>query len=126
MFQQLGGWTGLILVIIVLLVFAAPKLPMFAKNLSQSIRIFKDEMKTDDAQQPSTEQQRADINTAQQNQATTPAQPQSPTVQQQVAPQEPYGTNTVAEPVHESRIDPNAPSNGTVPNNGQLPNTNQQ
>ena len=46
MFSNLGGWTGVILLVVILLVFAAPKLPMFAKNLSQSIRIFKDEMKS--------------------------------------------------------------------------------
>lgn len=51
-FGNLGGWTGLILIVIVLLLFAAPKLPSLAKNLGQSMRIFKQEMKsmkTDDA-----------------------------------------------------------------------------
>ena len=42
---NLGGWTSFILIVIILLLFAAPKLPALAKNLGQSMRIFKGEMK---------------------------------------------------------------------------------
>jgi sec-independent protein translocase protein TatA len=49
MFSNLGGWTGLILVVAVFLVFAAPKLPALARNLGQSLTIFKKEVKVDQA-----------------------------------------------------------------------------
>jgi len=42
---QLSGWTGLILLLVVLLLFAAPKLPQLAKSLGQSATIFKKEIK---------------------------------------------------------------------------------
>lgn len=41
---NLGGWTGLLLVLIVLVLFAAPKLPQIAKSVAQSMNIFKNEM----------------------------------------------------------------------------------
>ncbi|AWB89148.1 twin-arginine translocase TatA/TatE family subunit [Salinibacterium hongtaonis] len=41
---NLGGWTGLLLVLIVLVLFAAPKLPSIAKSVAQSMNIFKSEM----------------------------------------------------------------------------------
>lgn len=47
MFSNLGGWTGLILVVVVLLLFAAPKLPLLVRNLSQSINIFRKETKAE-------------------------------------------------------------------------------
>lgn len=43
--QNLGGWHFLILLIIILLVFGAAKLPALAKSLGQSARVFKGEMK---------------------------------------------------------------------------------
>ena len=42
---QLSGWTGLILLLVILLLFAAPKLPQLAKSLGQSMTIFKKEIK---------------------------------------------------------------------------------
>lgn len=39
-------WAGIILLVLVL--FAAPKLPIFAKSLGQSLKIFKKEIKSDD------------------------------------------------------------------------------
>lgn len=42
---HLGGWTGLILVIIVLVLFAAPKLPQITKSVAQSMNIFKKEIR---------------------------------------------------------------------------------
>ncbi|MEO9246136.1 Sec-independent protein translocase subunit TatA [Citricoccus nitrophenolicus] len=41
----LQGWQLVIIIAIVLLLFAAPKLPAMAKNLGQSMRIFKSEVK---------------------------------------------------------------------------------
>lgn len=43
---NLGGATGLILVLIVLVIFAAPKLPQMAKSVAQSMNIFKSEIKS--------------------------------------------------------------------------------
>lgn len=46
---NLGGWTGLILLLVVLLLFAAPKLPQLARSLGQSMTIFKKEIRNKDA-----------------------------------------------------------------------------
>ncbi|WP_439564819.1 twin-arginine translocase TatA/TatE family subunit [Microcella sp.] len=43
--SNLTGWHGLILLLVVLLLFAAPKLPMLARSLGQSITIFRGEVK---------------------------------------------------------------------------------
>jgi len=45
---NLGGWTGLIVLVVVLLLFGAPKLPALAKSLGQSLKIFKSEVRTTD------------------------------------------------------------------------------
>jgi sec-independent protein translocase protein TatA len=53
MFAGLQGWQLVIIIALVLLLFAAPKLPAMARNLGQSMRIFKSEvkqMKDDDSQ----------------------------------------------------------------------------
>ena len=55
-----GGWTGLILLDVVLLLFGAPKLPALAKSLGQSLKIFKSEVRPssdskDDADAASSE-----------------------------------------------------------------------
>jgi sec-independent protein translocase protein TatA len=51
---NLGGWTGLIVLVVVLLLFGAPKLPALAKSLGQSLKIFKSEVRGDDAPKDST------------------------------------------------------------------------
>jgi sec-independent protein translocase protein TatA len=45
-FGNLTGWHMLIILAIVLLIFGAAKLPVLAKSVGQSMRIFKTEMKT--------------------------------------------------------------------------------
>ena len=45
MFGNLGGWSLLIILVVILLLFGAAKLPALAKGLGQSARIFKSEMK---------------------------------------------------------------------------------
>ncbi len=45
---NLGGWTGLIVLVVVLLLFGAPKLPGLAKSLGQSLKIFKTEVRGED------------------------------------------------------------------------------
>lgn len=53
---NLGGLTGLILILVVILLFAAPKLPQLARSLGQSMTIFKKEIKNkDDDAEPGTE-----------------------------------------------------------------------
>jgi sec-independent protein translocase protein TatA len=44
---SLGGWTGLVLIVVVLLLFGAPKLPALAKSVGQSLKIFKSEVRPD-------------------------------------------------------------------------------
>ena len=45
---NLGGWTGLILLLVVILLFAATKLPQLARSLGQSMTIFKKEIRNKD------------------------------------------------------------------------------
>ena len=75
------GWHAVILLVIILLLFGAPKLPGLAKSLGQSMKIFKAEVKTpesekadaaakNDAAQP--EQQRRDLDGARDDAARKP------------------------------------------------------
>lgn len=56
---NLTGWHGLIVLLVVVLLFAAPKLPQLARNLGQSITIFRSEVAAgadaDKAAEPSSE-----------------------------------------------------------------------
>jgi len=45
MLSNLNGWHLLILILVVLLIFGAPKLPGLARSLGQSMRIFRSEVK---------------------------------------------------------------------------------
>ncbi|MET1042888.1 MAG: twin-arginine translocase TatA/TatE family subunit [Microbacteriaceae bacterium] len=47
MFANLQGWEWIILLVIILLLFGAPKLPGLAKSLGQSFKILKSEAKSD-------------------------------------------------------------------------------
>lgn len=47
MLQNLTGWHFLIILIVVLLLFGAPKLPGLARSLGQSMKIFKSEIRSD-------------------------------------------------------------------------------
>jgi len=44
-----SGWHALILLVVILLLFGAPKLPALARSLGQSMKIFKSEVKNPDA-----------------------------------------------------------------------------
>jgi sec-independent protein translocase protein TatA len=44
--MRLEGWHLIIVVVIALVLFGGAKLPSIAKNLGQSIRVFRKEMKT--------------------------------------------------------------------------------
>lgn len=48
MFQGFTGWHALIILVIVVLLFGATKLPGLAKSVGQSMKIFRSEMKTSD------------------------------------------------------------------------------
>jgi sec-independent protein translocase protein TatA len=48
MFGNAFGWPHLLIILaIILLIFGAPKLPQLARSISQSMRIFRSEIKTD-------------------------------------------------------------------------------
>lgn len=47
MLANLTGWHFLIILIVILLLFGAPKLPALARSLGQSMKIFKSEIKSD-------------------------------------------------------------------------------
>ena len=49
MLGNLTGWHFLIVLIVILLIFGATKLPALAKGVGQSLKIFKNEIKSDDA-----------------------------------------------------------------------------
>ncbi len=59
MLQGLTGWHFLIILLVILLLFGAAKLPALAKSLGQSARVFKGEMKEmkkdDQAEAPSAQ-----------------------------------------------------------------------
>jgi len=55
MLGNLNGWHFLILLVVILLVFGAPKLPGLAKSLGQSLKIFRSEMKSDHTDDDSTD-----------------------------------------------------------------------
>ncbi len=46
MFSGFTGWHALILLVIIVLLFGAAKLPGLAKSVGQSMKIFKNEMKS--------------------------------------------------------------------------------
>lgn len=48
MFQGFTGWHALIILVVVVLLFGATKLPALAKSVGQSMKIFKNEIKSPD------------------------------------------------------------------------------
>ncbi|MFM1785404.1 MAG: hypothetical protein RLZZ108_428 [Actinomycetota bacterium] len=46
MFKSLGGWEVILIILVIVLLWGAPKLPRMAKSLGESLRIFRKEMKT--------------------------------------------------------------------------------
>lgn len=49
MLNGLTGWHALIILVVILLLFGAPKLPALARSLGQSMKILKSEIKPDAA-----------------------------------------------------------------------------
>lgn len=74
MLGNLTGWHLLIIVFLVLLLFGAPKLPGLAKSVGQSMKIFKNEIKSDKTDTTDA----ADTSTTVPP-ATTPSTPAAPT-----------------------------------------------
>ena len=73
MFAGLQGWQLVIIIVLVVLLFAAPKLPSMARNLGQSMRIFSSEvkqMRTED------KERKADADTS--GAGSRPAEPVEP------------------------------------------------
>jgi len=54
MFANLTGWHFLIILVIILLLFGAPKLPALARSLGQSMKILKSEVRDPDSEKADT------------------------------------------------------------------------
>ncbi|GAA1843473.1 twin-arginine translocase TatA/TatE family subunit [Agromyces salentinus] len=54
MFANLTGWHFLIILVIILLLFGAPKLPALARSLGQSMKILKSEVRDPDSEKAGT------------------------------------------------------------------------
>ncbi len=52
MLGNLTGWHALIILAVVILLFGATKLPALARSMGQSMKIFRNEMKSDTNGQP--------------------------------------------------------------------------
>ena len=52
MLGNLSGWHFLIVLVVVLLLFGATKLPALARSVGQSMKIFRNEIKSDDTPTP--------------------------------------------------------------------------
>lgn len=63
MVGNLGGWHLVIILLVILLLFGAPKLPGLAKSVGQSMRIFRKEVKAMNDDDPTTERQEAAVET---------------------------------------------------------------
>lgn len=74
----LSGWSLLILLAVILLIFGATKLPALARSMGQSARAFKDEMNTmkqEDAQRAAADDSGAGTTSAASAASTDPDAP---------------------------------------------------
>lgn len=55
MWQGFTGWHALIILVVILLLFGAPKLPALARSLGQSMKILKSEVRPDKDETATTE-----------------------------------------------------------------------
>lgn len=72
--NALSGWHLIILLVVILLLFGAPKLPGLARSLGQSMRIFRSEVKTmkdENSSEPAT----GDSTDSTDSNSTTPPKP---------------------------------------------------
>jgi sec-independent protein translocase protein TatA len=78
MLGNLNGWHLIILLVVILLLFGAAKLPALAKSMGQSARVFKGEMKAMKEEDKSAgDTLAADAASPNSADATTPAAPSS-------------------------------------------------
>jgi sec-independent protein translocase protein TatA len=63
MLGNLNGWHALILLVVVILLFGATKLPALARSVGQSMKIFKNEVKSTDDEQKSAKSEGANDDT---------------------------------------------------------------
>lgn len=76
MLGNLNGWHLIILLVVILLLFGAAKLPALAKSMGQSARVFKGEMKAmkdDDTKTTGTAQSTDAADSGSADVTTTPA-----------------------------------------------------
>lgn len=64
MWQGFTGWHALIILVVILLLFGAPKLPALARSLGQSMKILKSEVRPEKDETGTTEATAADATTA--------------------------------------------------------------
>jgi sec-independent protein translocase protein TatA len=76
MLGNLNGWHAIILLVVILLLFGATKLPALARSVGQSMKIFKNEMKTPESE----------ATAAQPGEPTTPADATEPTTSTDTKP----------------------------------------
>lgn len=93
---NLGPWEIIIILVVLVLLFGAKKLPDAARSLGRSMRIFKSEVK--EMRNDDEHQEQAAIQQAPQAQPQQPYQPPAP----QAQPQQPYqpqpGQNNPGQP----------------------------
>lgn len=58
------GWTPLVLLVVIVLLFGAPKLPALARSIGQSMKILKSEVREDDSKTASSSEQSANDDSA--------------------------------------------------------------
>jgi sec-independent protein translocase protein TatA len=63
MWQGFTGWHALIILVVILLLFGAPKLPALARSLGQSMKILKSEVRPEKDASGTTETPAADAST---------------------------------------------------------------
>lgn len=64
MWQGFTGWHALIILVVILLLFGAPKLPALARSLGQSMKILKSEVRPEKDETGTTEATAADATAA--------------------------------------------------------------
>ncbi|WP_349827794.1 Sec-independent protein translocase subunit TatA [Brevibacterium litoralis] len=67
MFRSIEPWHLIVVLLVILVIFGAPKLPSVAKNLGKSMKIFKSEVKDlrgDDSEEKDTPQEITDAQRA--------------------------------------------------------------
>ena len=75
MWQGFTGWHALIILVVILLLFGAPKLPALARSLGQSMKILKSEVRSDKDESGKTDMAAEDDTTTKGATASSTAAP---------------------------------------------------